>query len=118
VKYSEITSSILSEDARRKTFVLNSASEAYTVQSRGDRQQHRGRSSSRGPYTTRNRRKYGDLRTCNYCKKPGHIKADCRALKAKNEKFTQKGNRTEEVNFYGSYIFYEFTAHNRRYDGG
>jgi hypothetical protein len=40
--------------------------------------------------------------TCNYCKKPGHIKADCRTLKAKNGKFTQKGNRTEEVNFCGS----------------
>jgi hypothetical protein len=33
-----------------------------------------------------------DLRTCNYCKKSGHIKADCQALKAKNEKFQQKGN--------------------------
>jgi hypothetical protein len=37
VKYSETTSSILSEDAWRKTFVQNSASEAYTVQSTGDR---------------------------------------------------------------------------------
>jgi hypothetical protein len=102
VKYSETTSSILSEDARRKTFVKNSASEAYTVQSTGDRQQHRGRSSSRGPNTIRNRSKSRGSLTCNYCKKPGHIKADCRALKAKNGKFTQKGNRTEEVNFGGS----------------
>jgi hypothetical protein len=31
VKYSEITSSNLFEDTRRKTFVQNSASEAYTV---------------------------------------------------------------------------------------
>jgi hypothetical protein len=36
VKYSETTRSILSEDARRKTFIQNSASEAYTVQSTGD----------------------------------------------------------------------------------
>jgi hypothetical protein len=36
VRYSETTSSILSEDARRKTFVQNLASEAYTVQSTGD----------------------------------------------------------------------------------
>jgi hypothetical protein len=35
-KYSETTSSILSEDARRKTFVQNSASEAYTVLSQHD----------------------------------------------------------------------------------
>jgi hypothetical protein len=31
VKYSETTNSILSEDARRKMFIQNSASEAYTV---------------------------------------------------------------------------------------
>jgi hypothetical protein len=37
VMYSETTSSILSEDAQRKTFVQNSAGEAYTVQSTGDR---------------------------------------------------------------------------------
>jgi hypothetical protein len=36
LKYSETTSSILSEDARRKTFVQNSTNEAYTVQSTGD----------------------------------------------------------------------------------
>jgi hypothetical protein len=36
VKYFETTSSILSEDARRTTFVQNTASEAFTVQSTGD----------------------------------------------------------------------------------
>jgi hypothetical protein len=102
VKYSETTSSILSEDARRKTFVHNSASEAYTVQSTGDRQQHRGRSFSRGPNATRNRSKSRGSMTCNYCKKPGHVKTECRALKAKNGKFTHKGRRSEEVNFCGS----------------
>jgi hypothetical protein len=39
---------------------------------------------------------------CNYSKKPGHIKADCSALKAKNDEFRQKGSRSEEVNFCGS----------------
>jgi hypothetical protein len=102
VKYSETMSSILSEDARRKTFVQNSASEAYTVQSTGDRQQHHGGSSSHGSNAMRNRSKSRGSRTCNYCKKPGHIKTECRALKAKNGKFAQKGNRTEEVNFCGS----------------
>jgi hypothetical protein len=102
VKYSETTSSILSENARRKTFVQNSANEAYTVQGTGDRQQHRGRSYSRGLNATRNRTKVRGLITCHYCKKPGYIKADCRVLKVKNGKFTQKGNRHEEVNFCGS----------------
>jgi hypothetical protein len=60
VKCSKTTRSILSEDAQRKTFVQNSASEAYTVQSTGDRRQHRGRSSSRGPNATRNRSKSRD----------------------------------------------------------
>jgi hypothetical protein len=103
VKYSETTSSILSEDARTKTFVQNSTSEAYTVQSTGDRQQHRGRSFSRGPNATRNRSKSRGAVTCNYCKKPGHVKTKCRALKVKNGKFTHKVNRTEEVNFCGSF---------------
>jgi hypothetical protein len=39
---------------------------------------------------------------CNYCKKLGHVKTECRALKAKNGKFTQKGSRNEEVNFCDS----------------
>jgi hypothetical protein len=55
VKYSEIMSSILSEDARSKTLIQNSASEAYIVQSTGDRPQHRGRSSSCRPNATRKR---------------------------------------------------------------
>jgi hypothetical protein len=101
-KYSETTSSILSEDAWRKTFVQNSANEAYTVQSTGDRQQHRERSFSRGPNATRNRSKSRGSVTCNYCKKPGHVKTECRALKAKNGKFTHKGSRNEKVNFCGS----------------
>ena len=43
-----------------------------------------------------------DNRTCNYCKKPEHIKADCRTLKARNEKAQrddQKGGWKEEVNY-------------------
>jgi hypothetical protein len=39
--------------------------------------------------------------TCNYCKKPGHAKTECRALKVKNGKHPHKGSRTEEVNFCG-----------------
>jgi hypothetical protein len=83
-------------------FVQNSTSEAYTVQSRGDQQQHRGRSFSRGPNVTRNQSKSRGSMTYNYCKKLGHVKTECRALKAKNGRFTHKGSRTEEVNFCGS----------------
>jgi ATP-binding cassette subfamily B (MDR/TAP) protein 1 len=57
---------------------------------------------SRGPNATRNRRKSRGSVTCNNCKKPGHVKTECRALKAKNGKFTHKGSRPEEVNFCGS----------------
>jgi hypothetical protein len=102
VKYSETTSSILSEDTQRKMFVQNSASEAYTVQSTGDRKQHRGRSFSRGPNATRNRGKSRGSMTCNYCKKPGDVKNECSALKVKNGKFMHKGSRSKEVNFCGS----------------
>jgi hypothetical protein len=40
--------------------------------------------------------------TCNYYKKPGHMKTECHALKAKNGKFTHKCSLNEEVNFCGS----------------
>ena len=46
-----------------------------------------------------------DNRICNYSKKPGHIKADWRALKAKTDKperADQRSNRHEEVNYVGS----------------
>ena len=39
---------------------------------------------------------------CNYCKKLGHIKADCQALKVKNKKaqtVVKHSNRSEEVHF-------------------
>ena len=59
---------------------------------------------SRGSSTSQSRSKSRDKWICNYCKKAGHIKADCRALKAKNEKARRAGNQhhTEEVNYCGS----------------
>ena len=93
VKYSEITSEKDLED------------KAYVVQGSADRPNSRGRSSSWPSTTQRSRSKSRDNRTCNYCKKPGHIKADCRTLKAKSNKAKradQKSGRHEEVNYIGS----------------
>ena len=45
------------------------------------------------------------IEPANYYKKLGHIKADCRALKAKTDKAQradQKSNQHEEVNYVGS----------------
>ena len=83
IKYSEVTSAILTEAARRKSFTKDSAEEAYVVQGSTDRSNNQGRSSSRPPNNQRSRSKSRDNQICNYCKKPGHIKADFRALKAK-----------------------------------
>jgi Trp operon repressor len=83
--YASATGAILSEDARRKLFEQNTSRDAYTVQNIGD-QHNRSQSFSRGPNTSWNGSKSHDKRICNYCKKPGHIKADCRALKVKIEK--------------------------------
>ena len=47
VKYSEVTSAILTEVAQRKSFAKDSADEAYVVQGSTDRPNNRGRSSSR-----------------------------------------------------------------------
>ena len=86
VKYSKVTSAILTEAARRKSFTKDSAKEAYVVQGSTDRSNNRGRSSSRPPNNQRSRSMSRDNRIYNYCKKLGHIKADCRALKEKTDK--------------------------------
>ena len=86
VKYSEVITTILVEAARRKSFVHDSANDAYIVQGSADRPNNRGRSSPQPPTNQGSRSKSQDIRICNYCKKPGHIKADCRTLKAKNDK--------------------------------
>ena len=94
IKHSEVTSAILTEAARRKSFTKDSAEEVYVVQGSTDQSNNRGsRSKSR------------DNRICNYCKKPGHIKADCQTLKSKTDKAQradQRSNRHEEVNYVGS----------------
>ena len=95
VKHSEVTSAILTEVAQRKYFAKDSSEEAYVVHGSTNRSNNRGRSRS----------KSWDNRICNYCTKPGHIKADCRALKAKTDKaqrMDQKSDRHDEVNYVGS----------------
>ena len=59
VKYYKVTSSIRPKDAQRKLFVHNSASDVYVQ-----------------PSNAKIQSKSGDTRTCNYCKKPRHIKAE------------------------------------------
>ena len=93
-KYSEVTSAILTEAARRMSFAKDSADEAFVVQGLT------GRSNNQ-----RSRSKSRDNRICNYQKKPRHIKADFRALKAKTNKAQTpdlKSSRYEEVNYIGS----------------
>ena len=89
IKYSEVTSAILTEAAQRKSFTKDSAEEAYVVQGSNDRSNNRGRSSSRPPNNQRSRSKSRETQICNYCKKPGHIKADYRALKSKGTKLRE-----------------------------
>ena len=89
--YASATESILSEDAQRKSFEQSTSSEAYTVQDIDDRH-YRSWSSSRGSNTSRSRSKARDTRRYNECKKAGHIKVDCQALKAKNKKAQEPDN--------------------------
>ena len=105
VNYSEVTSAILTEAAQRKSFAKDLADEAYGVQGSADRPNNRGRSYSRPLPNQRSQSKCRDNRTCNYCKNLGHIKADCRALKAINDitqRADQRSGRHEEVNYVGS----------------
>ena len=105
INYSEVTSAILIEATRRKSFTKDSAEEAYVVQGSTDQSNNRGGCSSRPPNNQQSWSKSRDNRICNYCKRPGHIKADCRALKSKADKAQradQRSNRHEEVNYVGS----------------
>ena len=81
IKYSEVTSAILIEAARRKSFTKDSAEEAYVVQGLTDRSNNQGRSSSRPPNNQRSRSKSRETRICIYSKKPGHMKADYQLLR-------------------------------------
>ena len=84
------------------SFTKDSTDEAYVVQGSVDRPNNHGRSSSRPRTNQRSRSKSRDNQICNYYKKPGHIKADCCALKANNDKAQRvdnKGGRQEEVNY-------------------
>ena len=86
---------------RRKSFTKDSAEEAYVVQGSTNRSNNRGRSSSRPRTNQRSRSKSWETRICNYCKKLGHIKANCRLLWSKTDKAQradQRSNRHEEVN--------------------
>ena len=49
VKYSEVTSAILTEASQRKLFAKDSADESHVVQGLADQPNNRGRSSSRPP---------------------------------------------------------------------
>ena len=60
VKYSEVTSVVLTKAARRKSFAKDSTDEAYVVQGSIDRSNNRGRSSSRPPNNQRSRSKSRD----------------------------------------------------------
>ena len=105
VKYSKVTSAILTKAAPRKSFAKDSADEAYVEQGLTDRSNNWGRISSRPPSKQRSGSKSWDNRICNYCKKLGHIKADSRALTTKTDttqRADQKSSQHEEVNYVGS----------------
>ena len=63
VKYSEVTSAILTKAAQRKSFAKDSTNEAYVVQGSTERLNSRGRSSSRQP---NNQRGQSKSRTTEY----------------------------------------------------
>ena len=112
VKYSEITSTILTEATQRKLFANDSTNDAwrksannvFVVQSSIDRLNNQGRSSSWTSINQQSRSKSSDNWICNYCK---NIKTDFCAFKAKNNKAQwayQKSDRQEEVNYVTSSV--------------
>ncbi|KAG5549867.1 hypothetical protein RHGRI_014986 [Rhododendron griersonianum] len=97
VSKSQVTSSLLNEETRRKS-TGSSHSEALVVNPRG---RPRGRSStphnrdqSRGSSRGRSPSKQ-DIE-CHYCKKKGHMKRECLKLKFKEENRAKHGDKKQE----------------------
>ncbi|KAF7129820.1 hypothetical protein RHSIM_Rhsim10G0014000 [Rhododendron simsii] len=98
---SQVTSSLLNEETRRKS-TGSSHSEALVVNPRGrsrgrsntphNRDQSRG--SSRGSSRGRSPSKQ-DIE-CHYCKKKGHMKRECLKLKFKEENRAKHGDKKQE----------------------
>ena len=84
VTMSQVTSSLLNEETRRKSSG-SSHSEALVMENRG-----RGKSKSRAPHNrdkSRGRSSSNSKKDveCYYCHKKGHMKGECRKLKFKEQ---------------------------------
>ncbi|KAF7129215.1 hypothetical protein RHSIM_Rhsim10G0143100 [Rhododendron simsii] len=94
---SQVTSSLLNEETRRK-FTGSSHSEAFVVNLRG---RSRGRSST--PHnrdqscgSSRGRSPSKQDIGCHYCKKKGHMKRECLKLKFKEENRVKHDDKNQE----------------------
>ena len=94
---------------KMKTLVIGTESKAEGLVTRGRSQDRNSSGNSRGRSKSANRNK-----TCNYCKKKGHIKSECYKLQNKNKRDNenQKGKQPEksgeadvaEENSYGELL--------------
>ena len=105
VTMSQVTSSLLNEETRRKSSGT-SHSEALVMENRG-----RSRSKSRAPHNRDKSRGHSSLISkkdveCCYCHKKGHMKRECRKLKFKEQNkeknSEQKQNDTAVVKMVNS----------------
>ena len=101
VTMSQVTSSLLNEETRRKS-ASYSHSEALVVKDRGrskSRSYHNRSKSRNNRDKSRESQGTPDWKKnieCHYCHKKGHMKRDCRKLKFKEENREKNGEKTEQ----------------------
>ena len=95
VKYTEVTSEMLTEAARRKAFAKDSADEAYVVQGSTDRSNYQGRSSSRQPTNQRASPRITESATIarNRCQDITQVRVETRRDRGGLEPKSKRGRR-------------------------
>jgi gag-polypeptide of LTR copia-type/Zinc knuckle len=79
-----VKDSMLNEELRRKEFEITSESSTLVIKNRG-KSTHRNSHDDDKQDKSKRRSKSRKGIICYYCKKPDHMKNECRKLKAKND---------------------------------
>jgi GAG-pre-integrase domain/Zinc knuckle len=92
-----VEDSILNEELRRKELEITSEFSALVTENRG-RSTHRNSHYDDKWNKSKRRSKSRNGIICYYCKKPGHMKNECRKLKAKNDGLKRDQSRGRDGN--------------------
>ena len=91
-----VKDSMLNEELRRKELGITSESSALVTENRG-RNVYRNSHDNDKRDKSKKRSKSRKGIICHYCKKPGHMKNECRKLKVKNDGLKRDQSKSREL---------------------